>query len=68
MGWRLKAVAEPLIVCTHAQTPRRFWRPRKIAPEELERCRALGEAMAAGLALGGVLNAWVWFRAGSRWR
>ena len=51
-GWRLKAVAEPLIVCTHAQTPEAILAPKRIAPEELERCRALGEAMAAGLALG----------------
>lgn len=51
-GWRLKAVAEPVIVCTHAQTPEAILAPKRIAPEELERCRALGEAMAAGLALG----------------
>ena len=51
-GWRLKAVAEPLIVCTHAQTPEAILAPKQIAPEELERCRALGEAMAAGLAMG----------------
>ncbi len=51
-GWRLKAVAEPLIVCTHAQTTEAILAPKQIAPEELERCRALGEAMATGLALG----------------
>ena len=51
-GWRLKAVAAPVIVCTHAQTPEAILAPKRIAPEELERCRALGEAMAAGLALG----------------
>ena len=51
-GWRLKAVAEPLIVCTHAQTPEAILAPKQIAPDALERCRALGEAMAAGLALG----------------
>ena len=51
-GWRLKAVAEPLIVCTHAQTPEAILAPKQIGHEELERCRALGEALAAGLALG----------------
>ena len=51
-GWRLKAVAEPLIVCTHAQTPEAILAPKQIAPGELERCQALGEAMAAGLGLG----------------
>ena len=51
-GWRLKAVAEPLIVCTHAQTPEAIVAPKQIGAEDWERCRALGEAMAAGLALG----------------
>ncbi len=51
-GWRLKEVAEPLIVCTHAQTPEAILAPKQIAADELERCRALGEALAAGLALG----------------
>lgn len=51
-GWRLKPVAEPLIVCTHAQTPEAILAPKQIGEDDLERCRALGEAMAAGLALG----------------
>ena len=51
-GWRLKAVAEPLIVCTHAQTPEAILAPKQIGNEDLERCRALGEALAAGLVLG----------------
>ena len=51
-GWRLKAVAEPLIVCTHAQTPEAILAPKQISPEDLEHCRALGEALAVGLALG----------------
>lgn len=52
MGWRLKPVAEPLIVCTHAQTPEAIAAPKQIAAPDLERCRALGEALASGLALG----------------
>lgn len=51
-GWRLRRVAEPIIVCTHAQTPEAILAPKQICAEDLERCRALGEAMAAGLALG----------------
>ncbi len=51
-GWRLRAVAEPLIVCTHAQTPQAILAPKQIRDEELVHCRALGAAMAAGLALG----------------
>ncbi|PJI97649.1 multimeric flavodoxin WrbA [Acidovorax sp. 69] len=51
-GWRLKAVAEPLIVCTRAQTTEAILAPKHIGPDDLLRCRALGEAMAAGLGLG----------------
>lgn len=51
-GWRLKPVAEPLIICTHAQTTEAILAPKRIASAELEQCRALGEAMGAGLALG----------------
>lgn len=51
-GWRLQPVAEPLIVCTHAQTPEAILAPKQIGPAELERCRELGQAFAAGLAMG----------------
>lgn len=51
-GWRLKAVSEPLIVCTHAQTPEAILAPKTIPAEELRRCEEVGQAMAAGLALG----------------
>ena len=51
-GWRLKAVAEPLIVCTHAQTPEAILATKQISADDLDRCRALGQALAAGLALG----------------
>lgn len=51
-GWRLKPIAEPLIVCTHAQTTQAILAPKHIGADDLERCQGLGEAMAAGLALG----------------
>lgn len=51
-GWRLKPVAEPIIVCTHAQTPEAILAPKQIGAEDLEHCRALGQAMASGLELG----------------
>ena len=51
-GWRLKRVAEPLIVCTHAQTPERILAPKTIAAEDLRRCEEIGATMAAGLAMG----------------
>ena len=52
LGWRLKPVAEPLIVCTHAQTPATILAPKIIRPEELKRCAEAGAVIAAGLALG----------------
>jgi multimeric flavodoxin WrbA len=51
-GWRLKPIAAPLIVCTHAQTTQAILAPKHIGINDLERCRTLGETMAAGLALG----------------
>ncbi len=51
-GWRLKAVAEPVIVCTHAQTPQQILAPKTIPPAELDRCREVGRLLAAGLAMG----------------
>ena len=51
-GWRLKSVAAPLIVCTHAQTPEAILRPKQIGAAELLACREIGAALAAGLALG----------------
>ena len=51
-GWRLKAVAAPLIVCTHAQTPADILRAKQIGPQDLAKCREIGAALAAGLALG----------------
>lgn len=51
-GWRLKAVAPPLIVCTHAQTTEEILRPKRIEGADLERCRELGATIAGGLALG----------------
>ena len=51
-GWRLKPAAEPIIVCTHAQTPAAIAAAKTIGPEDLARCAELGAAIAAGLALG----------------
>jgi flavodoxin len=51
-GWRMKRVAEPLIVCTHAQTPEAILQAKIIDPADLARCIELGAAMAGGLALG----------------
>jgi len=51
-GWRLKPVCEPIIVCTHAQTPEAILAPKTIGAEDLRRCEEIGAAIAAGLALG----------------
>jgi multimeric flavodoxin WrbA len=51
-GWRLKAVAPAIVVCTHAQTPEQILRPKQISADEAKRCEELGAALAAGLALG----------------
>lgn len=51
-GWRLKQVQEPIIICTHAQTPEAILAPKTIGESDLDRCRELGAAMAAGLAMG----------------
>jgi len=51
-GWRLRAVAAPLIVCTKAQTPEAILAGKTIERADLDRCRDLGAALAAGLAAG----------------
>jgi multimeric flavodoxin WrbA len=51
-GWRLKAIAPPLIVCTHAQTPEEILKPKQISATDLARCEELGATIAAGLAFG----------------
>ena len=51
-GWRLRAVAEPLIVCTHAQTPEAILAPKTIGAGDLARCEELGATLAAGMAMG----------------
>src|SRR5688572_28032917 len=51
-GWRLKRIAEAVIVCTYAQTPEAILAPKTIGAVDLERCEQVGGALAAGLALG----------------
>jgi len=52
IGWRLRAIAEPLIVCVHAQAPQDILRQKVIGADELARCSELGAAFAAGLSIG----------------
>jgi multimeric flavodoxin WrbA len=51
-GWRLKAIAQPFIVCTHAQTAEAIVRAKVIDAEDLQRCEELGGTIAAGLEAG----------------
>jgi multimeric flavodoxin WrbA len=51
-GWRLRAIADPLIVHTHAQTPERILARKSLGDADLARCAELGAAFAAGLASG----------------
>lgn len=51
-GWRLRAVAAPLILCTHAQAPDAILVPKTIAVEDLVRCEELGATVGAGMAIG----------------
>jgi multimeric flavodoxin WrbA len=51
-GWRLRAIAEPIIVCTHAQTPEAILAPKTIGEADLQRCEEMGSAFAAGLGTG----------------
>lgn len=51
-GWRLRQVAEPVIVCTHAQTPEAIQATKVIGADDLARCAEVGAALAAGLTAG----------------
>jgi multimeric flavodoxin WrbA len=51
-GWRLKAVASPLIVITGAQTREAILAPKRVSPADLARSAEIGAAMAEGLAMG----------------
>ncbi|MBR2173277.1 NAD(P)H-dependent oxidoreductase [Sphingopyxis sp.] len=51
-GWRLKRVADHIIVNTDAQTPETILAPKTIADNHLAEARDLGEALAEGLAAG----------------
>ena len=50
-GWRLKRVAEPLIVNCEAQTPEAILAQKNLSAETITLCRELGAALAEGLRL-----------------
>lgn len=51
-GWRLRRVAEPMIINLSAQTPEAILAEKHLDQEPLDRARALGAALAEGLAQG----------------
>jgi multimeric flavodoxin WrbA len=51
-GWRLRRVAEPLIVDLGAQQPAAILAPKQVPEARLLACRDLGAAFAEGLAMG----------------
>lgn len=51
-GWRLRPIAEPVVVCTFAQTPAAVQAEKALSTSDLERCRTVGACLAAGLAAG----------------
>ena len=52
LGLRLKEVAEPVLVCTQAQTAEAIVVEKKLPESQLARGRELGALLAAGLELG----------------
>ena len=51
-GWRLRRVAEPMIVNFSAQTPETILARKIVTPEDLRGSSELGAAMAEGLIQG----------------
>ena len=51
-GWRLKRVADPVIVNLQAQTPEQILAQKSVPHDRLAECKALGEALAEGLRMG----------------
>jgi multimeric flavodoxin WrbA len=51
-GWRLRRVAEPVIVNLAAQTPEAIAAEKQVPAKALDECRQIGAALAEGLRLG----------------
>jgi multimeric flavodoxin WrbA len=51
-GWRLRRVADGVIVNLGAQTPEEILAPKRLSGPDLKRCRDLGAALGEGLSMG----------------
>ncbi len=52
VGWRLRRMADPVIVNLAAQTPEAINAPKVVPDEALTQAREIGAALAEGLRLG----------------
>lgn len=51
-GWRLKRIAEPMIVNFNARTPEAILAQKRVPDDVLNKCGELGAALCEGLNLG----------------
>jgi len=51
-GWRLRKIAEPLVIKFAADTPQAIWAAKTLASDARAQCETLGGLMAATLLLG----------------
>lgn len=51
-GWRIKRVAEPMIVNFSAQTPEDILAPKTLSQRKLRECRDIGTALSEGITAG----------------
>lgn len=51
-GWRLRRIADPIIVDFDAQTPERVMQNKVLSQQDAKQCTELGQAFAQGLELG----------------
>ena len=51
-GWRLRRIADPIVINTSAQTPEEILAPKKLDEIAIGKAHDLGEAFASGLELG----------------
>lgn len=51
-GWRLRRIAEGLIVCTKSQSPEEILASKLVPDANLQSCHDLGQSFSTGLELG----------------
>lgn len=51
-GWRLKAIAAPVIINVAAQTSEKILARKRLPEEGLKPCSELGQLFAAGISVG----------------